>query len=166
MTRKVYRTAQGKMVDIGALQLRNENVRAVGNMGVNARGDLIDGMNRPIKSRTQQVAKQYNKQTRDTQEPDQGVQPEPTQPAAKKTKKSKNPAPTVQVEVPPAPEDFDDNFVKDADPVATEPETAPVSANLPPSGLAAAIARAREIKQEPLKTPRQAAQDAAGVRKL
>lgn len=166
MTRKVYRTAQGKMVDIGALQLRNENVRAVGNMGVNARGDLIDGMNRPIKSRTQQVAKQYNKQTRDTQEPGQGVQPEPARPAAKKNKKAKTATPAPQVEIPPTPEDFDDNFVKDAEPVATEPEAAPVPANLPPSGLAAAIARAREIKQEPLKTPRQAAQDAAGVRKL
>ena len=45
MTRKVYRTANGKMVDLGALQLQNENVRAVGNMGVNARGDIIDSGN-------------------------------------------------------------------------------------------------------------------------
>ena len=61
MTRKVYRTAQGKMVDLGALQLRNENVRAVGNMKVNARGDMVDDMNRVISSKTDQVNKQYNK---------------------------------------------------------------------------------------------------------
>jgi hypothetical protein len=168
MTRKVYRTAQGKMVDIGALQLRNENVRAVGNMGVNARGDLVDSLNRPIKSRTQQVAKQYNKQTRDVEAPSQGsqtIQPE-VKPTPKKVKKVKDPAPEAVVEIPPAPEDFDDNFVKDSADPATEPESPAMPANLPPSGLAAAIARAREIKQEPLKTPRQAAQDAAGVRKL
>jgi hypothetical protein len=33
-------------------------------------------------------------------------------------------------------------------------------------GLAAAIARSREINQEPLKTPRQIAQQQAGVRKF
>ena len=63
MTRKVYRTAQGKMVDLGSLQLRNETVRAVGNMKVNARGDLIDSNNRAINSRNQQVDRQYRRQT-------------------------------------------------------------------------------------------------------
>ena len=37
-----YRTAQGKMVDMSALQAKNERTRAVGNMKVNARGDTID----------------------------------------------------------------------------------------------------------------------------
>jgi len=63
MTRKVYRTAQGKMVDLGSLQLRNETVRSVGNMKVNARGDLIDSNNRPINTRNQQVDRQYRRQT-------------------------------------------------------------------------------------------------------
>ena len=63
MTKKVYRTAQGKIVDLGAIQLQNEDVRAVGNMNVNARGDLVDDMNRPISSKTQQVNRQYQKQT-------------------------------------------------------------------------------------------------------
>ena len=64
MTRKVYRTAQGKLVDLGALQLQNEHVRAVGNMSVNARGDLLDSRNRPIASKNSQVARQYSKQDR------------------------------------------------------------------------------------------------------
>lgn len=63
MTSKVYRTAQGKTVDMGRLALQNENVRAVGNMKVNARGDIVDDMNRVISKKTDQVQKQYNNQT-------------------------------------------------------------------------------------------------------
>jgi len=63
MTSKVYRSAQGKSVDMGRLQLQNENVRAVGNMKVNARGDMVDDMNRVISTKAEQVNKQYKKQT-------------------------------------------------------------------------------------------------------
>ncbi len=63
MTSKVYKSAQGKSVDMGRLQLQNEGVRAVGNMKVNARGDMIDDMNRVISSKTEQVNKQYKTQT-------------------------------------------------------------------------------------------------------
>jgi hypothetical protein len=63
MTQKTYRTAQGKTVDMGRLVLQNEQTRAVGNMKVNARGDAVDDMNRPVSSKTQQVNRQYNNQT-------------------------------------------------------------------------------------------------------
>jgi hypothetical protein len=100
MTRKVYRTAQGKMVDLGSLQLQNETVRAVGNMGVNARGDIVDSKNSSIASKNRQVAKQYQKQTG-------------TAPAAQSLN-------TPAVVVPPAPpEDFDDEFEKSIPPTAT-----------------------------------------------
>jgi hypothetical protein len=127
MTRKVYRTAQGKMVDLGALQLRNENVRAVGNMKVNARGDLVDSANRAIDTRNKQVAKQYQRQTR--------------------TNVSDAPviASQAAAEMPTPPEDFQDDFVKQA-PAADQ--------DRPVQGLAAALAKAREIRQEPLKTHR------------
>lgn len=125
MTRKVYRTAQGKMVDLGALQLRNENVRAVGNMKVNARGDLIDSGNRAIDTRNQQVARQYRRQTTNVTNTPVRSSQATTQP------------------VPPPPEDFNDDFVK---------QEAPAQTATPAAGLAAAIARAREIRQDPLKT--------------
>ena len=63
MAGKIYKTALGKTVDMGKLSLQHEKVRAVGNMKVNARGDIIDDMNRVISSKTDQVNKQYNKQT-------------------------------------------------------------------------------------------------------
>lgn len=62
MTQKVYKTAQGKTVDMGRLMLQNEKTRAVGNMKVNARGDMVDDMNNVIASKPQQVNKQYDKQ--------------------------------------------------------------------------------------------------------
>lgn len=62
MTQKVYRTAQGKTVDMGRLMVQNEKTRAVGNMKVNARGDLVDDMNNVVSSKPQQVNNQYNKQ--------------------------------------------------------------------------------------------------------
>lgn len=62
MTKNVYKTAQGKTLDMGSLALQNEHVRAVGNMNVNARGDLLDDKNQVIKTRTQQVNQQYNKE--------------------------------------------------------------------------------------------------------
>jgi hypothetical protein len=63
MTNEVYRSANGKTVDMGALRLQNEKVRAVGNMRVNARGDIIDDNNEVIRTRNEQVSKQYQKQT-------------------------------------------------------------------------------------------------------
>lgn len=62
MANKTYRTAMGKTVDMSSLRLQNENVRAVGNMKVNARGDLVDDMNHVISKKTDQVNQQYQKQ--------------------------------------------------------------------------------------------------------
>lgn len=66
MTREVYRSANGKMVDMGALRLQNEKVRAVGNMKVNARGDEIDERGRVIRKKTEQVNNQYQQQVKVT----------------------------------------------------------------------------------------------------
>lgn len=52
---KLYKTAQGRTVDIGALLSQNERTRAVGNMKVNARGDVIDNQNQTVVSRNRQV---------------------------------------------------------------------------------------------------------------
>lgn len=62
MTKEVHRTANGKKVDMGSLRLRNENVRAVGNMKVNARGDIVDDNNQVISSKPNQVKQNYNNQ--------------------------------------------------------------------------------------------------------
>jgi hypothetical protein len=68
MTKEVYKSARGKTVDMGALRLKNEKERAVGNMGVNARGDAVDDKNQSIHSKPQQVHDQYQKQIQATTE--------------------------------------------------------------------------------------------------
>jgi hypothetical protein len=64
MTKMVYKTAQGKLVDMGKLILQNEHVRAVGNMNVNARGDLLDDKNQVIAKRQQQLQRNYDRQVK------------------------------------------------------------------------------------------------------
>ena len=62
MSKEIYKSANGKIVDMGALRQRNEKVRAVGNMNVNARGDVVNDDNEVIQARNQQINNQYNKQ--------------------------------------------------------------------------------------------------------
>ena len=52
----------GKTVDMGALMLQNEGVRAVGNMAVNARGDRVDSQNRVIDKKSHQIQRQKKRQ--------------------------------------------------------------------------------------------------------
>ena len=63
MTQKTYRTAQGRIVDLGAMMVQNETVRAVGNMSVNARGDIIDNQGRVLATRGEQVNRTLKNQT-------------------------------------------------------------------------------------------------------
>jgi len=57
---KVYRSAMGKVVDVAALEAKNEHVRAVGNMKVNARGDKIDVHGRVIQPVNERVTENYS----------------------------------------------------------------------------------------------------------
>ena len=61
MTQRIYKTARGKTIDLGALVLRNEKTRAVGNMPVNARGDRIDSFNNVIETKSEQVTRSNRK---------------------------------------------------------------------------------------------------------
>ena len=189
-TRRTYRSSQGKSIDLGALLLQNENVRAVGNMGVNARGDRIDNKGTVVDSKVQQSKRQYNKQIGPQDSipqasrapvadviPPAPVAPDPyelqksnskeaeafkeTRRAEKATAKAAKATKPKVVKTPVVDESF-----LDIDPVVeVVPEPVAV-APTPASGLADAIARAKTIKQEQLKTPRQLAQEKSGVKKI
>lgn len=161
MSKKVYRTAQGKTVDLGALQLQNETVRAVGNMGVNARGDKVNPQNATVDSRNNKVSQHYKKQTR-TNVVDDVVYD--SKQAVKKQKKSATKTqPQVESVVEEVTEVIEEEVVV-AEPVAKEPVK--VNKPKPVSGLAGAIAKAKSVKQEPMKTPRQISQSQSGVKKI
>ena len=59
--KRMYRTMQGRMVDIEKLRAANESVQAVGNMNVNARGDVI-GRGGAIVTPKETVIKKYYEQ--------------------------------------------------------------------------------------------------------
>lgn len=150
---KTYVTANNRVVDIDALRLKNEDVRAVGNMGVNARGDKIDSSNGSVESRNRRVSRQYKKQTNVSDQPVASSIAEAKRLAEERAKN------VVQDDSPQKVESVSlDN---------TTPE--PVTANGgdgEPEGLAAAIARAREVKQEEIVPPRKATQQKPGVKKI
>lgn len=56
----IYKTARGAMLDIDSLRLANETTVAVGNAGVNARGDQIDEYGNIIATRNQMMDRHYN----------------------------------------------------------------------------------------------------------
>lgn len=119
MTNKVYKTARGKTVDLGALILQNENIRAVGNMNVNARGDVVDSSDRVIDAKNNQIRRQNERQTR-------AAQPTEVHTSNRQARQTTEKAtPTVQETVLDTP----------IDTVATAQPT---------TGLAGALARSRQ----------------------
>jgi hypothetical protein len=134
MTNKVYKTAMGKTVDMGALMLQNEQVRAVGNMKVNARGDVVDSANRVIDRKTNQVNRQYRRQTSG---------PAPTNTV--EVKKQQQAAAVAAAEEAKLKEQFPDLPQDDYDdqPVEATPKVADPAQG----GMAGALARAKAAKQ-------------------
>ncbi len=58
---KIYRTMQGRMVDMEKLITQHELMPAIGNIKVNARGDELGVGGKIIKKREQIVAEYYEK---------------------------------------------------------------------------------------------------------
>ena len=156
MTSKVYKTAQGKVVDLGTIMLQNEHTRAVGNMNVNARGDKLDSNNRVIETKPRQIQRQNARTT--------NVSTDPVHTSAIKAKQARKKA---QAEANDALA-VDDAPVVDTElaVVASPPvqDVAIPRGVIPEGGLAAAIARTRQVKQELEKTRRQT--QSPGLRKI
>jgi hypothetical protein len=131
MTKKVYRTAQGKIVDLGALEVQNEHVRAVGNMNVNARGDKLDADGNVISTRSQQVNRNLNRTTNAT------AGPIPTSSRAQKEEDSAMRA-AEQEKIEKARAQRQALREQGAAPPVEQPE----------AGLAAALVRAAKITDE------------------
>lgn len=133
----------GKTVDIGALMLQNENVRAVGNMSVNARGDTLDSNNQVIDRKAQQIQRQNRKTN---------VMTEPM------VKKQSNVQEEMNVDPTDTFTDLPEDEVVDEEPVVASP--------VPQGGLAAAIAKAKTVQQEKIVPTKIQNKLKPGVRKL
>jgi hypothetical protein len=64
MTRSVYKTMQGREVDMDSLLQKNETMPAVGNVRMNARGDELGTGGKIVRTREEIVA-QYNKDSQE-----------------------------------------------------------------------------------------------------
>jgi hypothetical protein len=123
--RKIYRTMQGKQVDMDLLRQRNELTPAVGNARVNARGDQLGPGGKIIKKREEVMQEYYRdnpkarvpdqEPTRATAAPEQ--EPEMTKKSASK-KTTRAQQKTQEVVNDPTPSEiaeFDEEWVEDAD---------------------------------------------------
>ena len=102
---KNVKTAKGRILDMGTLAAKNETTRAVSNLNMNARGDIIDNRNEVVIPR-EKISKEYYKDTvpgADTETisiqaedkaPDVTVAPKPT---SKKETTKKADAPLTEV---------------------------------------------------------------------
>ena len=144
MTKRTYKTAMGKTVDLGSLLLQNETVRAVGNMNVNARGDLLDSSNAVIDQKNRQVQRQYNRQSAGTPSQKNKTQQRPitSTKAAKQAQQAR-----AELEAVETVEELEDEL-QTVNEIIDNAE----SSDEPRAGLAAAIARAKTVKQELEKT--------------
>ena len=162
MTSKVYKTAQGKSVDLGTIMLQNEHVRAVGNMGVNARGDIIDSNNKVIETKSRQIQRQNQKTT--------NVSTTTVHTSTRAARRAQTEQVTETeitnqdtVDVTPVQDPIQDPIQN----ISVESiVTAPAPVIDMSSGLAAAIARSKVIKQEKEKTAKELQQSIPGVRKI
>ena len=57
--KRMYRSMQGLMIDIEKLRAANESVQAVGNMNVNARGDVIGAGGKVVTPKETVIKKYY-----------------------------------------------------------------------------------------------------------
>lgn len=154
MTSKVYKTAQGKSVDLGTIMLQNEKTRAVGNMNVNARGDRLDSSNKVIETKNRQIQRQNNRTT----VPAEVL----VHTSTAKAKQARKAAEQIKKEESNNQEDQPE-LILDPVGIASPPEQEVPTTG---GGLAAAIARSKLVKQEKEKTVRELAQSKPGVRKI
>lgn len=183
MSQRIYRSARGAKIDMGDLMLRNEDVRAVGNMGVNAKGDKIDNKGAVTKTRNQQVNKTYRKQISnqvvDVPPASNTLNNAPQSIEAEETIKEVEGLDTKLVVEEPVTDDVIDKVVRETavklhkeiekdteEPVvkATKPKATPKKKKT--GGLAGAIAKAREVEQKKLKTAQEEAKSKKGVKKI
>ena len=93
--KRMYRSMQGCMIDIEKLRAANEETIAVGNMNVNARGDVIGAGGQVVTTKADVVAKYYEQPKGRVDDTPARMKPTPARKVA--------PAPKA-VETKPAPQ--------------------------------------------------------------
>tara|TARA_A100001388_G_C28623956_1_gene428963 strand:+ start:312 stop:710 length:399 start_codon:yes stop_codon:yes gene_type:complete len=118
--RTIYKTMQGKQIDMDLLRQRNELTPAVGNAKVNARGDELGPGGKIIRKKEDVLREYYENSSSMPEEVavrrDQKVEIAQEKPATKKSKPN-----TSSVKIPEG-KDLTDDWVEDADGNFVKPE--------------------------------------------
>lgn len=134
---KIYRTAQGRELDIEKIRLQHEQVPALGNMRVNARGDQLGPGGKILRTREQIMDEHYR--TTNKTDPNPNVAKEGPVPTRSPRPKDQ-PIPTSSKNV--AQKEFQPgNVLADSQSTSENP-------NEPRGGLARAIKAAQEGKEK------------------
>lgn len=118
--KRMYRTMQGRMVDIEKLRAANESVQAVGNMNVNARGDVLGPGGTVVAPKSDVIQKYY-------EQPRGKVDDSPARykPATPPVKEPVAPQPKMQQMTPPTPKAAKPKPQAKPAPRIVKPEVAP-----------------------------------------
>ena len=104
--KRMYRTMQGRMVDIEKLRAANESVRAIGNMNVDARGDILGSSGQVAVPKEKVIAKYYEQpkgRVDDTQTRRPARRIVQSKPVQKMTPVASKPTPQPKASKPDAP---------------------------------------------------------------
>jgi len=105
--KRMYRTMQGRMVDIEKLRAANESVQAVGNMNVNAKGDVLGASGQIVTPKEAVIRKYYEQpkgmvsDTPSKGKPMPAPKAEPVKAVQKMTPVASKPAPKTVVATQP-----------------------------------------------------------------
>jgi len=94
--KRMYRTMQGRMVDIEKLRGANEQTPAIGNMRVNARGDILGPGGKIVKAK-EKVMKEYYQTPKGRAQDNPRIKTPPPKP-----KMAPQPKPVVAKPIAPA----------------------------------------------------------------
>ena len=136
----VYRTNRGKMVDIDKVKLMNEETIAVGNMRVNARGDVLGAGSTVVAGRNQLMDQVYAV-------PESGYSP--NDPASYAQRQA-----VIEASNAKQLTELVDNLTVPITPTTTTTDTPAPAAR---GSLADSIAKTTTVTQEPLPTPKEQA---------
>jgi len=132
---KIYRTAQGRELDIEKVRLQNELTPALGNMRVNARGDQLGPGGKIIKTREQIMNEHYKtKSNQAVVKPDDDAIP------TRSPRRADDAIPTSSKRVA---QEFNPGAVSADPPAKTEQQVAEEKTGLK-GGLARAVKRAQD----------------------
>ena len=135
--RKLYRTMQGKMVDIDKLRAANESTKAVGNMNVNARGDVLGPGNTIVRSKEEVMREYYEAPVGAVADTPAPKVTAPTPIPQEKVIDTKVMNPTKAVSTPTPVEVKQETKLKKVD--IFKPKSTPKKTESKPSGIDAAL---------------------------